>query len=493
AQANPGDVLHGRQQALNINLQAFLVYNWNLSNVNFSTQAGAVRLDQDADFLLMRGQGLVGGQTNLNYAQVVNVQEQSTLRVTDLGYVVQQDANWDDKIIGTLGFRFDRSTLNLDQEKFYFFPRASVAMNISNFDFYDFDIMNRLKLRVAYGETGGLTGYGNTFTSLVPQPIGGSLGGQVPIGGVSPDLVPETASELEFGIDAAFLGDRITLEATYYRKEVRDLILPLATSEATGTTGITTNAADLENNGIEITLGATPVRNDVITWSSQVLYWRNRSEITDLRVPTYTTGGFGPSLGSYLIAEGFSPTTIVGTPAVTDVEGGYTVYGDRQADFNLSFRNDISIYKNLELGILVHWKKGGQNINLSSLLWDDGGTTPDWSNDDDGNGTPDGTDRLLAWAADGNTGVYIQDADYVKLRELGLYYRIPASVLDGFGGGLIENVRVGVSANNILLWTPYESYDPEVSNFGSQPVSSNIEVAPYPSSRRYFFHLNVDF
>ncbi|MFA0963393.1 SusC/RagA family TonB-linked outer membrane protein [Roseivirga sp. BDSF3-8] len=493
ATANPGDVMHGRQEDLNLNFQAFLVYNWNLNTVNMSTQGGFVRLDQQSDFLLMRGQGLVGGQKNLAWAQVVNTQEQSTTRITDFGYVVQQDANWEDRIIGTVGVRFDKSTLNLQQDEFYVFPRASVAVNLNNFDFYESTVMNRLKIRAAYGQTGGLPSYRQTFVSLVPQVIGDDLGGKVPNGGVSPDLVPETAAELELGVDAAFFGDRITLEATYYEKNVYDLILDLPTSEATGTVGIATNAAELQNKGWEVTLGLTPVRQENFIWSSQVLFWRNRSEITELNIPTFTTGGFGPSLGSYLIAEGFSPTTIVGTPATTDVEGGYTVYGDRQADFNLSFRNDITIAKNLDLGILVHWKKGGQNINLSGLLWDDGGTTPYWSDDDNDNGVPDGTDRLLAWAADGNTGVYIQDADYVKLRELGLYYRIPESIVESISGGAIERIKIGASANNILLWTPYESYDPEVSNFGSQPISSNIEVAPYPSSRRFFFHLNVDF
>ena len=68
------------------------------------------------------------------------------------------------------------------------------------------------------------------------------------------------------------------------------------------------------------------------------------------------------------------------------------------------------------------------------------------------------------------------------------------SILDQPGfGKLIERAKVGVSANNILLWTNYGSYDPEVSNFGTQAVSSSIEVTPYPSSRRLFFHLKLDF
>jgi hypothetical protein len=61
------------------------------------------------------------------------------------------------------------------------------------------------------------------------------------------------------------------------------------------------------------------------------------------------------------------------------------------------------------------------------------------------------------------------------------------------GSSLVQRIKVGASANNILLWTPYSSYDPEVSNFGSLPIGSNIEVTPFPSSRRLFFHLKLDF
>ncbi|EMR03806.1 Enterobactin outer-membrane receptor [Cesiribacter andamanensis AMV16] len=490
-----GDVLWGRQDNINTNLQGFLIYNTSVGGFDLTSQAGVVRLDQHADFLLQRGRGLVGGQKNLQWAQVSSSIDQTETRITDFGWVLQQEANWEDKIIGTLGIRWDRSTLNMNQNEYYPFPRASVAVNLNNFDFWQgaSQYANAFKVRAAYGQTGGLPVYGSTFESLSPQIIGGETGGQVGTRGVDPNLVPETASELELGIDAGFLDNRITLEATYYNKKVYDLILDLQPAEASGILAIATNAADLENKGWELGLGVMPVRTSNLVWSTQTLFWNNQSKITKMNIPTRTVGGFGPSLGSYLLAEGYSPTTIIGTPAASDVPGGYTIYGDRQPDFNLTFLNNFSIGNSLEFNFLIHWKKGGENINLSSLLWDDGGQTPGWSGDTDNNDTPDGLDRLLDWAVNGNTGVFVQKADYVKLREIGLYYTLPKTLTSGVGGGFINKVKLGVSGNNFLLWTPYESYDPETSNFGSQPIASNIEVTPYPSSRRYFFHLNVEF
>ncbi|RME92009.1 MAG: SusC/RagA family TonB-linked outer membrane protein [Bacteroidetes bacterium] len=488
AQANPGDAMWGRQDNFNYNIQAFLNFNTNLGDINSNTSLGAVRLDERGEFLLTRGRGLSGGQDNLQWAQVVSVQEQTNTTVTDVGYVLQQDFNWEDKIALSAGIRFDRSTLNFQQDKLYAFPKVSAAFNLHNFDFWSSEVLNRVKLRAAYGQTGGLPQFGVTFESLVPQLIGGQLGGQVSTRGVDPSLLPETAVETEFGVDIGLFNDAISLEATYYNKGVNDLILDRRPAESTGILRIATNAADLENRGVELALGVNPVRRPNLDWFARVMYWQNRSEITRLDVPAFTQGGFGPSLGTYLLAQGFSPTTIVGTPADKDTPaGGFTVYGDRQPDYTMSWFNSLKIAKNLEFNFLLQYQSGGSAINLSALLWDDGGTTPNWDGDDDGDETPNGLDRLLAWAVDNQTGVYIEETSYLKLREAGLYYTFPNEI------GLIERLKIGVSANNALLWTTYGSYDPEVSNFGTQAVVGNIEVTPYPSSRRLFFHLNASF
>ncbi|MCB0639884.1 MAG: SusC/RagA family TonB-linked outer membrane protein, partial [Lewinella sp.] len=201
AQANPGDVMWGRQDDLNTNLQAFLNFNTTLGEINSNTSAGIVRLDQTGKFLLTRGRGLNGGQDNLAWAQVVSVQEQTNSMVTDVGYVIQEDLNWRDRIIISAGVRFDKSTLNAQQDKFYAFPKASVALNLHNFAGWSSQTISQLKLRAAYGPTGGLPVFGRTFESLTPQLIGGNLGGQVGTRGVDPKLVPETAQEIEIGLD----------------------------------------------------------------------------------------------------------------------------------------------------------------------------------------------------------------------------------------------------------------------------------------------------
>lgn len=221
------------------------------------------------------------------------------------------------------------------------------------------------------------------------------------------------------------------------------------------------------------------------------MVWRNVSEITRLAVPEFTTGGFGALLGTYAIAEGFSPTSVVGNPDDADGPAGKTLYGDRQPDFQYSFISEFNILKNFDLSFVLQGQSGGEAINLSAFLWDDGGTSPNWDDDDNGDGVFNGQERINETFGNANSGVWIEPTSYVKLREFGLYYTFPQTAIDNIG--FLDRLKLGVSANNVLLWTNYGSYDPEVSNFGAQPIAGGVEVTPYPTSRRFFFHIKADF
>ncbi|MFN3998955.1 SusC/RagA family TonB-linked outer membrane protein [Algoriphagus sp.] len=491
AQANPGDVLKGKQESFNTNFQAALVYNWNLGSVNMNSSAGLVRLDFANNSLFNRGRGLVPGQQNLQQAAIQEINQEFSSRIQDAGIFLQQEANWEDKIIGTLGVRWDKSTLNGTPDQYYAFPRASVAFNIANFDFWNVGFMNQFKPRIAYGETAGPVNFGSTFTPLGGTNIGGLLGSVVSTQIGNTLILPETAKELEFGIDAGFFNNRLAVEATYYIKSTQNNIQNLNLSPSTGVNTTPSNEAELENKGIELAISGTPIQTANFRWFSRVMYWKNELLMTRLGIPTYIAGAFGTGLGTFLYAEGFSPTTIVGSPAVPGNPGGFTFWGNAQPKFNMSFFNTISLLKGLEFSFLVDWKKGGDNINLTSFLNDSGGTTKGWFDDDDGDGIPNGRQRPPA--PFNNAGRWVQDASFVKIREIGLYYTIPKTTISEWFGSSVSNVRVGTSVNNAFLFTKYEGYDPETSTFGAQAIANNVDIAPYPTPRRVFFHITVDF
>lgn len=497
AQSDPGDVIQGKEDNFNTNLEGFLIFTSllesGLGDFNLTTQGGFTRYTQDENRQLVRGRGLAPAQTNPLNGQVQEIFDQEFVEIRDIGYVAQQEVNWSDRLVGTVGARLDRSTLNAKQGDYYLYPKASLAVNLHNFDFWNISAINQLKLRSAYGQTGGLPEFGATFSALNSVNIGGGLGSTIATRGVDPDLDPERAKEIEIGSDLSLLDNRISLEMTYYRKTVEDIILDRENPVSTGITTIATNAGTLQNEGLEVGLSVFPVRGQNFSWFTRTLFWRNQSEMTELTIPAFTTGGFGAALGTYYIGEGFSPTTIVGTPALEE-EGAatpFTVYGDAQPDFQMSFANTFTLFQDLELSFLVHWSKGGENINLSRFLTDIGGTTADWNEDHDNDGVPNGQDRVDMFGP--GAARFVEGAGYVKLREASIYYTLPSSFLDNALNGALRSAQLGVSGTNLLLFSDYQSYDPEVSVFGTQAVAQSVEVTPYPSARRITFHLRFTY
>ena len=141
------------------------------------------------------------------------------------------------------------------------------------------------------------------------------------------------------------------------------------------------------------------------------------------------------------------------------------------------------------MNFLLHWKQGGEGINLSTLLYDLGGTTWDY---DETTLDPDGVQvngdyRTSSWFA-GDTGPWIEDTGYLRLREIGLYYTIPRSVFNDVLG-----LTLGFSGRNLLNFFDYNSYDPEVSNFGNNVLANTVEVTPFPSSKTFNFHIKARF
>ena len=263
-------------------------------------------------------------------------------------------------------------------------------------------------------------------------------------------------------------------------KEVKDLILTRALPASTGFTQETTNLADLRNKGLELGLRADVLSNQNVRWNTGVLFYLNRSEITRLDVPAFPQpgAGFGLGLGTFFIEEGKPVTQLVG-----NIDGVQTQVGNVEPDFQMAFSNNITLFKQFDVLFLLQWKQGGENLNLSTFLTDLGGVTPDLE-------TAEGQARL---ATPANALRFVEPAGYVRLREAAVYYRLPTQIVNNIFGETVEGVKFGFSGRNIFTITDYSSYDPEVSVNGGAGLSSGIEVTPFPSSRQFYFHLNVNF
>ncbi|WP_242092574.1 SusC/RagA family TonB-linked outer membrane protein [Aestuariivivens sediminicola] len=493
-----GVAISGTTINTNYNLSAFLVHNYNLDNgLSFTTQVGSFLQDFNRNTVITIATGLNGSQTNLG--QSTNVATQQTIRPQrDKGFFVQEEINFEDKIIGTFGIRGDKSTNNGDANKMYYYPKANLAINLHNFDFWDVDFLSYLKPRIAYGEAGRFSNFNDRFSLMNAEFIDGTSGLSPANLRGNPDVGPERQKELEYGLDFGLLDRRLNFEVTIYNKKIDDLLIQADVPTSSGFTAKVVNAGALENKGVEIGFNGSIIDKDDFTWDTGIKWWKNKSEMTRLDVPSFTEGGFAASLGTFLIQEGKSATQIVGTYDATaytaeeiaarDPEGdGFFVYGNAEPDFQMSWSNQFS-YKNFDLSFLWHWKKGGDNINLTTLLYDLAGTT--WDYDDTGL-DPSGAlanGPYRAGQAFVNPDPVIEDAGYLRLREIGLYYTLPEGLIKH-----TKRVRVGISGRNLINIFDYNSYDPEASNFGNNVLANNVEVTPYPASKFVNFHINVNF
>jgi outer membrane receptor protein involved in Fe transport len=496
----------GSNTNLNSSLNAAYTFSPGPDSYASTTTAGIQYTDSDLSRVNVVTRDLIGGQGNVDQGPSVDVSEDRQ-RVEDFGIYAQEELLLlGERLLLTAGVRADQSSANGDDEKFFVFPKAAASYRFSEVAPW----LEELKLRGAVGQTGNRPLFGQKFTPLTSSNIDGEAGFGLTedVNAGAPDITPERQTEFELGFDATLFDERAALEFSVYQKTITDLILLRTLPPSTGVFEEIFNGGELRNRGVEVALNLTPVLSDRVNWLFRTTFFSNQSEITELPVPAFDTGGFGTALGSFRIEEGESATQIVGTDGL-DAEGNLIIrkLGDANPDFQMSFLNDIN-FENLNLYFLWDWKKGGDVINLTTLLWDLGKNSEDFEPSGGGEcpavvftaspgeeGYPDadspGCQRIAGFGTFAQP--FIESGSYLKLRELSLSYDIGPALRSGLFGQEVSYVRVGVSGRNLLTFYPYNGLDPEVSNFGNQAITRNIDVAPFPPSRSFWLTVDVGF
>jgi hypothetical protein len=346
-------------------------------------------------------------------------------------------------------------------------------------------------LRSAYGESGNEPLFGQRFTPLTASQNINGLPGLVVNGTVGhSDLRPERQREVEGGADGSLLDGRVNFEATVYQKLISDLLLTRNLAPSSGFLTEAFNGGKLRTRGVELALGIVPLQTATANWLFRTTFAKNRGIITELPVPAFETGGFGTALGAFKIEQGKSATQIVGVDTTAAGEDVVRALADANPDFRMSFSNDIT-WKRFGLRGLVEWQKGSGIVNLTKLLYDFAALTADYDRPIPGSTETVGERRLAGFGRVLKPN-YLEDGSYVKLRELAVSYDLPSALLARTWGGL-SSARISFGGRNLLRWTEYSGLDPEVSNFGNQPIARNIDVAPYPPSRQFIFSLDLSF
>ena len=469
----------GETTSLSTNIWANFVHRLTAGDNNFTTTGGIQFETRDIDNVQTLAEGLVSTQENIDQATSLRGFE-DVLQQREIGLFIQEEIDLNQKYFLTGGLRADASSRVGDTDKLFLYPKISGSVQLANFDFWEplTGTLPQFKLRAAFGRTGNLPDAQAKFTSLVAENIGGVGGVLVPTRRGNPDIEPETTQEVEGGVDLAVFSERGTVEVTYYRQNISDLILENQIPTSSGFATVFVNAGDMRTSGVEVALDVIPIQRSKATWRSTITFARDRSEITSLDVDPFQVGGFSLGLGQFRIEEGLSPTTIVGL----DEAGTLTQFGNSNANFQVGWNNRVSAY-GFNFNMLWDWKEGGDVINLGKLITDLAGTTPDL-------GTEEGRARANG---EGGTGRYVEDGTYLKLREISLSYNLSSSVLNRWFAGTVRELNLGVGARNLFMFTPYDGYDPEVSQFGNVAVGRAVDVLPFPSSRNLYFKVALGF
>ena len=476
----PGTIVRGNATNVNSNFALSAVHRFFPASRAFSatTSAGIQqsRLNQTVTLLTVRD--VLSGQGNIDRGASADPFEDQQL-VKDFAFFGQEEIfALDERLLVTVGARGERNSNNGDTDKFYLFPKASASYRFAELS----DMVNEVKLRAAWGQSGNQPLYGMKHSTYLSGSYAGQNGLQLNLIAGDAGIEPERQTEIEGGFDATLFDGRSSLTFTVYEKRIDDLILQRTTPGSSGFQTELFNGGQLRNRGVEAELAVTPLRSNDVTWVARATFARNRSEITELPVPTFQTGGFGVSLGALQIQQGKSATQIVGNEIVNG-ELTTVQLGDVAPDFQMGFSSDFSV-RNFRLFGLLDWRRGSDIINLTELLYDAGGNSEDFEA---------GAERITDWAVNGRTARYIQDGSFLKLREVTLTYTVPEGVVGRLFRGQARAARLELSGRNLYTWTDYRGLDPEVSNFGNQAIARNIDVAPYPPSRAFFLSLGVDF
>ena len=393
----------------------------------------------------------------------------------------------DERLLLTAGARAERSTVNGDIDKFYFFPKGSISLRMPGL----FGLFDEFKPRIAVGESGNQPLYIQKYTPAIGSAYAGQNALQPGLIQGNPNIQPERETEVEGGIDASWWGQRASLALTMYQKTINDVILHFVTAPSIGFNVSIRNGGTIRNRGTEVAFGLTPIQRANFGWVSRMTFARNVGIVTALPegVTTFNierdaTGqrvAFGSGYGLGRLEVGKSVTQIIATDSV----GGSVQEihkGDGAPVFTMGFSNEFTLGK-LRLTSLFDWSHGGDLVNVTMDVYDAFGLSP---------GLPDGGLSRAKSNDEHGVSQYVFDASFVKLREVTLSCELPKSFTNRLFRGASTS-RVELSGRNLMKWTSYPGVDPEVSNFGSQQISRFIDLAPYPPSRSFYFTIGASY
>lgn len=461
--------------------------------------------------IYVRGQDYAG--PDLPYLNSASTFVLPSASATDKGlrsFFAKANYNFDNKYLFGLSGRIDASTNFGDNYKNGFFPAVSAAWRLSEESFIsdNMDQISQLKLRASYGLLGNDVAapfqYAAYYTS-------GTYMGQpslFPQNMPNPNLKWESTAQFDVGLDVGLFDDKVTVTIDYYNKQTKDMLLARPLPPNSGFTSVTENLGQLENQGIELTVGGSHTFGSV-RWTSNLNLSANRNKVTKLYKgqPIIDVGRGGNSvmegqpLGIFysLKSLGVDPSTgdIVYLDKNNDGIEDRVIVGNPQPKFIGGFTNTFA-YAGFDLSIFLQFSYGndifnGSRLFLESLQGGDNQTTDvlrRWKKPGDITDIPRAT--LESVAADNKrvSSRFIEDGSYLRIKNVTLGYSFNKELLERVH---VSSLRLYVSAQNLFTFTKYSGLDPEVNYGGNDTYQVGTDFFTFPQARSLTVGLNLKF
>jgi TonB-linked SusC/RagA family outer membrane protein len=547
-----GLAVRGKTQTTNFLNENTLSYNKSIgTDHQIDAVAGYTRQQNDGENSTIRNSNFVsdiavfesiGAGTQVGGPQVASGHTRWTLA----SYLGRVNYTFLNRYLFTVSGRRDGSSRFGADHQWGFFPSAAIGWRVSDEPFMArFPQVELLKFRVSTGLGGNpsIRPY-QSMAHLLPQQYtfgGVVVPGYYPSSVANTNLGWESTRQTDYGMDLGLWGGRVSLTTDIYKKTTNDVLLAVNLPFEAGFATALQNAGSISNNGYELGLTLTLLdpKKGQFGWSSTFNYSRNKNKVLDLgngvqQIFASSVNNDLKLLGSLIqvgealgVFYGYktdgllrdSATAAAYTTAVRPLSGARwnpgdaklvdmngdgaitvldrTIIGDPNPKYTGGWSNTLS-FRGMRLSSLIDFTQGNQILNLNNIRLEQGSPATNiiaeryfdaW--------TPTNTDGKYPRInfSPGTIGSEIttdllDDGSYTRLRNVTLDVPVSSRLLARYG---VTNTRVYVTGSNLITWTQYSGFNPDVSSLGLGNVNRGIDVGSYPLAKSVTFGLNITY
>lgn len=515
--------LDNRSSILNWISETSITYNAYFGEHNLNVLGNFSAQKETTSYSLLEGKNFPNDNvTSINAAATTSgasFQQEAAMA----SFLARVMYSYGSKYMLSASLRYDGSSRFAANSKWGWFPSVSGGWNISQEEFYPKSaLVNNLKIRASYGITGNaeIPYYGGVPVLTANNYLFGNdiALGFSPENAPNKDLSWESTGTVNVGIDAGFFNNNLQVTLDAYQATTNDLLLNVTVPASSGLTSALQNVGKIRNRGIEMMLSTYQELNKDWSLDLSLALSTNQNKVLALgpgqEQILYASGLADPSfivkvgesvgsfygykvLGVFESQEQFDSTPHlenasqgVGDFIYADInkdgkvnEEDRTIIGNANPDFTWGLNGTIG-WKNIDFGFGIEGKHGQQVFNAMhrylAEAWgnnltayiEDGAPRPVW-----GVGSKSHT-RPSSW--------HVENASFVRIRNLTLGYTFKNL-------GILQKLRVYVSATNPFTFTGYSGYNPEVSNGGNSAITAGEDFGNYPVTKSFVAGLNVTF